>query len=151
LAQLIQWVGDAKAVSQGVSGVISQKLIRKLCQDCREAYRPNEKFIAKLGLPPDTKVLYRKPKRVKDEEGADEEWEPCDTCGDVGYVGRIGIFEVIEMSEGMRQLVATSPSVKAIKDLARKEKMWSFQKDGMRLVAEGVTSVEELQRLFKEG
>ena len=150
LAQLIQWVGDPQLVSEGVCGVISQKLIRKLCEDCREAYRPNERIIAKLGLPEDTKVLYRKPKPVKTEDGDDEEWEPCDACGDVGYVGRVGIFEIIEMTEAMKELVATSPSVKAIKDLARKEKMWSFQKDGMRLIGEGVTAVEELQRLFKD-
>ncbi|NOX56705.1 MAG: Flp pilus assembly complex ATPase component [Planctomycetes bacterium] len=151
IVQLIEWAGDAGLVSRGVRGVMSQKLVRKLCPECREAYKPNPKILAKVGLPSETKVLYRKPKPPTPEEKESGDYWPCDVCGDIGFLGRIAIFELIEMTDAMKELVASSPTPQAIKELARKEQMWSFQKDGLRLVAEGVTSLEELQRVFKAG
>ena len=146
VAQLIKWIGDAGAVADGLNAVIGQKLIRRLCTDCREAYRPNPKLAAKVGLPRDTKVLYR----AQQSEGPDgRDLDVCETCDGSGYLGRVAMFEVIQMTEGMKEAIQENPSPAAIKAQARKDKMVSFQKDGIRLVAEGATSLEELQRSFK--
>jgi type IV pilus assembly protein PilB len=145
IVQVSQWLGSPKGTSERLLGVMSQKLIRLICRKCRQAYRPNPKLLAKVGLPPETKVLYRPPVPV---EGQDEE-EPCEKCGGVGYFGRTGLIEMIEMTDGMKGVVAGGGSVDAIKAQARKEKMQSYQSDGLRLVAEGKTSLEELQRVFK--
>lgn len=145
LEQLLEWVGDPALVAKGLNGMVSQKLIRTLCPDCRQAYRPNPQFLKKVGLPADLKVLYRKPKAEEDEP----EPEPCDKCGDLGYFGQAPMFEVLEMTEEMKALVATGPDVQGIKAQARKEKMLTFQQDALRLVAEGKTSLEEVQRVFK--
>ncbi len=147
VAQLIKWVDDAQLVSEGLRGIVTQKLIRRLCTSCREAYRPNPKLIKKVGLPEDTKVLYRKARPV-DEDDADGAG-PCEKCGGSGFYGRTGMFEFLEMTDAMRELVATGPSPADIKALARKEKMPTLQQDGVRLVAEGITSLDELQRVFK--
>ena len=56
------WLGDPKITADRLRLVISQKLIRKLCPECKQAYRPNPKLLAKVGLPPETKVLYRVPR-----------------------------------------------------------------------------------------
>lgn len=145
VVQLLEWVGDPALVAKGLNGMIMQKLIRTLCPDCRQAYRPNPQFLKKVGLPEGLKVLYRKPKFEEDEPEPD----PCDKCGDIGYYGQVGMFEVLEMTEEMRALVATNPDASAIKAQARKEKMLTVQQDALRLVAEGKTSLEEVQRVFK--
>ena len=79
----------------------------------------------------------------------DPEYEPCETCGETGYIGRAGMFEVIDMTAEMKELVLTNPPPPAIKQLARKLGMQTLQQEGLRLVAEGKTSLEELQRAFR--
>jgi type IV pilus assembly protein PilB len=148
IAQFVQWLGDPKLAAERLHGVLSQKLIRLLCRKCRKAYRPNPKLLQKVGLPPETKVLYRPPPPESED---DPEYEPCEKCGGVGYFGRTGMVEFIEMTDGMKEVVAAGGDVNAIKQQARKEKMQSFHSDGLRLVAEGKTSLEELQRVFKGG
>lgn len=149
IVQLVQWVGDAKVVAEGLMGLINAKLIRKLCSECKQAYRPNPKLIAKVGLPADTKTLYRKPVATENEEGEVEEPPPCEKCGDTGYFGRTGIFEFIEMSDAIKECIIQGGDANAIRTLARKEGMATFSKDALRHVAKGVTSLEELQRVFK--
>jgi type IV pilus assembly protein PilB len=149
--QLIAWLEDPKKVAEGLRAIISQKLIRRLCDKCKEAYRPNPKLIVKVGLPPETKTLYRPPvPKPPTPDQPQEEIEPCRKCGGIGYFGRMAMFEMVEMTDAMRELVATGPKNPAdIRALARKEKMLTFQRDGLRLVTEGKTSLEELQRVFK--
>lgn len=144
VVQLIEWLG-AEEVAKGLNGMIMQKLIRTLCSKCRQAYRPNPQFLKKVGLPEDLKVLYRKPKVEEDEPEPDS----CDKCGDVGYYGQVPMFEVLEVTDEMRALIATKPDAAAIRAQARKEKMLTVQQDALRLVAEGKTSLEEVQRVFK--
>jgi len=136
-------------VAEGLQGIISQKLIRLLCTDCKQAFRPNPKLLVKVGLPPETKILYRDKKAPKAAQQEALDLEPCGTCGGIGYFGRAGMFEFIEMTESMRKLVATGPSAKELRDQIRAEKMLTLQKEGLKLVAEGRTSLEELQRAFR--
>lgn len=142
--QLIEWVGDPQLVAAGLKGVVTQKLIRVLCADCRLAYKPKAEFLKKLGLPEDVPALYRKP--PDQAEGA---MEQCEKCGSLGYFGRTAMFEFLEMTEGMQQVIASKPDAAAIRAQMKKDKMTTLQQDGLRLVAEGKTSLEELQRVFK--
>ncbi len=153
IVQLIEWAGgDGAKVAEAVRGVMSQRLIRKLCPDCREAYKPNPQVLAKVGLPSDVKILYRKPAPPPPEVQQSDEYWPCETCGDVGFIGRIALFELIEMSDSVKQLIsAGKPDPQAIRALARKENMWTFQKHGLQFVAEGLTSLEELKRVLTSG
>ncbi len=149
IVQLVQWVGDASLVANGLMGLINTKLIRMICPECKQAYRPNPKLIAKVGLPSDTKTLYRKPVATENEKGEVEEPDPCEKCTDTGYFGRIGIFEIIEMSAGVKECIIGGGDANAIRTVARKEGMTTFSKDALRHVAKGITSLEELQRVFK--
>jgi type II secretory ATPase GspE/PulE/Tfp pilus assembly ATPase PilB-like protein len=148
LAQLVEWSGDPQKASEVIDGVFSQKLVRLLCKQCREAFRPNPKLLEKVGLPPETKVLYRKGEPVVNEKTGEEE-DPCDKCGGVGFYGRVAMMETIIVSDPIRKLIATGAPPDQIKALARAEGSLTFHKDGLRLVAEGKTSLEELQRVFK--
>lgn len=149
IVQLVQWVGDASIVANGLMGLINCKLIRKICPECKQAYRPNPKLIAKVGLPSDTKTLFRKPVPTENEKGELEELDPCEKCNDTGYFGRVGIFEYIEMSDGVKEAIISGGDANAIRTVARKEGMTTFSKDALRHVAKGITSLEELQRVFK--
>lgn len=149
LQKIVKMVGDAKVVSEGLRGIVSQKLIRLLCSDCKEAYRPNPKMLDRVGLPPGTRTLYRPPQPPDDEEIAEEDIEPCGTCGGIGYFRRTGMYEFLEMSAPMQEAVSGGANAEAIKKIIRGEGMQTLQKDGLRLVAEGKTSLEELQRVFR--
>ena len=148
IEQLVQWSGDRKQASELIDGVFSQKLVRLLCNQCREAFRPNPKLLEKVGLPPETKVLYRKGEPAVDEKTGEED-DPCEKCGGVGFYGRMAMIETIIMTDPLRKLIAEGAPVDQLKALARAEGCLTFHKDGLRLVAEGKTSLEELQRVFK--
>ncbi len=144
IVQLMKLVEDNALVAQGLKAVVSPKVVRLLCDECKEAFRPNPKIIAKAGLPPESKILYRAP---VPEEG--EELEPCEKCGGIGFFGRTGIFEMIEVDETIKGLIAKGANINEIKAAARTAGMPSFKDGGLALVAEGKTSLEELQRIFK--
>lgn len=144
--QLAEWVGDSKKVAAGLKGVLTQKLIRLLCSDCKTAYKPKAEFLKKLGLPEDTQALYRPP-QVQVQPGGME--QPCEKCGGVGYFGRTAMFELLESSDGMREVIGGKGDAAAIRAQMKKDKMTTLQQDGLRLVADGKTSLEELQRIFK--
>ncbi len=145
ILHLVKLVEDPGVVAEGLKAVVSPKMIRLLCDECKEAFRPNPKIIAKAGLPPETKVLYRSP---VPEEG--EELEPCPKCGGIGYFGRTGVFEMIEINDEIKKLIKSgSANVAQLKAAARAAGMPSFKDGGLAKVAEGKTSLEELQRLFK--
>ncbi len=150
VARLCQMVEDPKLVAERLKVVCCQKMIRVLCTKCKQAYRPNPKLLAKVGLPPETKVLYRAPRPEEDEdEDEDEEPEVCRRCNGTGYLGRTAMIEVVEMTPGMQAVIMKGADPKAIREQAKKEKMQSYQSDGLRLIVEGKTSLEELQRVFR--
>jgi type II secretory ATPase GspE/PulE/Tfp pilus assembly ATPase PilB-like protein len=147
IMKMVEFTGIPKLVAERLTAVVSQKLVRLLCTKCRQAYRPHPKLLAKVGLPPETKVLYRAFEAT--QEADEEEQDECETCGGMGYFGRAALIEAIELTEPVQEIVASGGDAAAIKAVARKEKMQSFQSDGLRLVASGKTSLEELQRVFK--
>jgi len=115
--------------AKAVTGVVFQRLIRKLCTECREPYAPPPELLKQLG--PDPK-------------------KPCPACQGIGYKGRTGLFEVLAVGETLRQVLATRPKLELLRSAARKEGMRTMQEEGVLLVAKGVTSVEELQRVIKQ-
>lgn len=148
IVQYAEWIGDRAKTAEQLEAFLSQKLIRTLCPACKEAFKPNPKLLLKVGLPPETKVLYRKPEPEPDPKTG-EMPDPCEKCAGTGYLGRIAMVEVIVGSETVRKLIADGAAADQIKAQARAEGMQTFHKDGLRLVAEGKTSLEELQRIFK--
>ncbi len=149
ILQLVQWTRDPQLVADQVKIVVSQKLVRVLCTRCRQAFRPNPTMLKKLDLPPETKVLYRTPRPIE-VDGEIEEPDPCNRCGNLGFFGRIALIEAIEVTDGIKQLILDKGDATALKAQARKDGMQSFQSDGLRMVALGKTSMEELQRVFKQ-
>jgi type II secretory ATPase GspE/PulE/Tfp pilus assembly ATPase PilB-like protein len=143
LLRLLALKLPAKQFASVVTGVLYQRLIRKLCPDCKVGYTPPPDVLKKLGIPPGkVQQLYRPPKPEEIEK-------PCQTCQGIGYVGRTGIFELLVVNDQMREILVKQPSLELLKKAARADGQRSLQEEAILLVAKGVTSLQELQRVLK--
>lgn len=147
LAKWVHLCGEPSSEAlANLHGVLCQVLVRKLCLSCRQAYRPDPQFLAKANLPVEgIGDFYRAPtKQLVDEKG-----QPftCPACQGSGYVGRTGAFELLEITDEIRQLVVSGASVSQIKAAARKNKMLYLQEQSLRKVIKGVTSIQEVIRV----
>ncbi len=128
-------------IASALSGVLGQRLVRLLCEACKEPYKPKPEFLKKANLPADkVDVFYRRPENPE---------EVCQQCGGTGYFGRTGIYELLVLTEAMREMIRENPSINKIKAEARKAGMIYLQEDGLRQVIQGRTSIEELLRVVK--
>lgn len=124
-----------------LTGVIGQRLVRRLCADCRQEYKPDEDIIKKLKK--DLGKAYPK-------AGVKKLYKPgnkCKKCGDIGYKGRIGIYEVIEVTKGIKELINQRASTQEIFNQAEEDGMISMRQDGLLKVIDGVTSMKEVDRV----
>jgi type II secretory ATPase GspE/PulE/Tfp pilus assembly ATPase PilB-like protein len=132
----------ASDLAPALNGVLCQRLIRKLCDTCKEAYSPTPQVLAQLGIPAGrVQVLYRVPQK---REGV------CPECGGVGYLGRSAVFELLVMDDTMRQTLAANPKPDVFRQVAQKAGLRTIQDEGIVLVAKGVTSLQELMRVLKQ-
>lgn len=135
-------VGDQRAAAKSLSGVIAQRLARKLCQNCRAEFQPTPDVLKKLGLPQDTKKLYRKGGQVliKDKPVT------CPVCGGSGFFGQVGVFEVYTIGPEERDLIAQN-DITGLKAAFRQKKQQSIQQAALMHAMTGSTSVEEVVRV----
>jgi general secretion pathway protein E len=128
-------------IASALSGVLGQRLVRILCDACKEPYKPKPEFLKKANLPVEkVDVFYRRPENPE---------QVCQQCGGTGYFGRTGIYELLVLTEPMRDMIRENPSINKIKAEARKGGMIYLQEDGLRQVIQGRTSIEELLRVVK--
>jgi type II secretory ATPase GspE/PulE/Tfp pilus assembly ATPase PilB-like protein len=134
-------------LASAVKAVINQRMVRKLCDKCKEAYPPPPQLLQQLGIPPGrVEALYRPP--TPDPE---KPQEPCEQCRGIGYFGRTGIFETLIVNDEVRETLRKTPQLNALRQAARKAGMRVLQEEGVLLVITGVTSLPELMRALKEG
>ena len=147
LAKWIRVCGDPACVAD-LRGVMCQVLVRKLCTNCRESYRPDPQLLAKANLGGEKiETFYRSPTRpVTDEKGREI---ICSACQGAGYVGRTGAFELLEVTDDIRRLVTEGASLGEIKAACRKNKMLYIQEQALRKVIAGITSVQEVIRVTR--
>lgn len=122
-------------LSSSLIGVIAQRLVRVLCDHCKEAHEPDEAERKLLKLEQETATIY----------GA----VGCEHCNHVGYAGRIGIFEVVAVDEEMRSLIHNQASETELIRHARISSQ-SIRADGRQRVLAGITSIEEVLRVTQE-
>ncbi len=147
LLRLLQLKLPQKQFASVVTAVLYQRLIRKLCPDCKVGYQPTADVLKKLGIPAGkVQQLFRPP---KPEERENEKQPVCQTCQGLGYLGRTGIFELLVITDQMREILAKQPSIDLLRKAARADGQRSLQEEGILLVAKGVTSLQELQRVLK--
>ncbi len=143
LLRILQMKVPPKNLAAVATAVLYERLIRKLCPDCKVGYTPPPDALKKLGIPPGkVQQLFRPPK-------PEEREKPCETCQGIGYVGRTGVFELLVVTDQMREILVKQPSLELLKKAARADGQRSLQEEGILLVAKGVTSLPELQRVLK--
>jgi type II secretory ATPase GspE/PulE/Tfp pilus assembly ATPase PilB-like protein len=152
LGRLIDLGVQPFMVADAISAILGQRLVRILCPKCKVRYKPKPEMLRKANLPADKiKFFYRPPEQgeLEGPRGPDGEPMPCSHCGGTGYYGRTGIFELLVISERIRDMIRDNPNLNAIRQEAVKQGMKYLQEDGLRQVIEGKTSVEELLRVAK--
>ena len=123
-------------VSSAVEAIVAQRLIRLVCQRCREAYQPDEAELAELGLKPNS----RRSMRIFRAKG-------CQACLETGYRDRTGIYEFLRMTEGIKSLVLKTSDANQIKQAAVAQGMKTLRDDGIRKAVEGRTTISEVLRI----
>ena len=123
-------------VSSSVLGVLAQRLVRVLCDNCKEPYKPTISELRSVGMTPETiegRTVFRK--------------VGCPRCKSSGYLGRLGVYELMEMNTELRTLTFNGASTQEIRKTAKLNGMTDLQEDGIRKILAGVTSIEEVLRL----
>lgn len=140
LTRLVDMGVEPYLLSSTVIGVLAQRLVRKICPQCKESYIPSDEELHELRLARDELIdgfLFR---------GAG-----CAFCFQTGYKGRHGVYELMEMSSSLKKSLHQSPDATALKMTAQKEGMSSLREEGSRLVRDGITTTAELLRATKGG
>ena len=139
VTRLIDMGVEAFLVSSSVNAILAQRLVRKICQHCREPYTPSKEYLEKLGLPKEQfedAVLYR--------------GKGCAECLHTGYQGRLGIYELMVLTDTIRTLILTTSDAGQIKREAMSDPntpMSTLRQDGLQKVLDGVTTLEEVFRV----
>lgn len=146
IAQWYKLAGDPETAVKNLRGAVAQKLIRKLCTNCRVAYQPSPDMLRKFGLPPDKiKQLFKKGGQVLVKNKP----ETCPACGGIGFVGLEGCFEVYPIGDAERTLIKAG-NLQGLRQEFRKKQLPDIQQAALRKALDGTTSIEELVRVTSD-
>ena len=120
-------------VATALRAVMAQRLLRRICPNCKAPYTPTATEIRMLGLSPE----YLENHQFYKGKG-------CDHCGRTGYKGRIGIYEIFQITEDIGKLIFANEPTGVIRDAARRNGMRSLRDDAMRKAAAGISTLEEV-------
>jgi general secretion pathway protein E len=126
-------------VSSSVIAIIAQRLVRLICLRCKESYQPEEESLREIGLGSHRLT-----------EGTLYRGKGCSHCLNTGYWGRTGIYELLTMSEEIRELVLSRTEANTIKKRATEKGMFTLRQDGAHKVLQGLTTIEEVLRVTQE-
>jgi type IV pilus assembly protein PilB len=138
-------------ISGSLLGVLAQRLMRRVCTECRAAYHPTQEELARFGLSAvnEQEVTFYKANTLTIEEiqQARQQGNLCTKCGGSGYKGRVGVYEVMQNSERLQQLINQGATTDRIKETAVEEGMVTLLAYSLNLVREGYTTLEEVERV----
>ncbi len=149
LNNYLNFLEDNKAAASVLQAVVNQRLVRKLCPQCKEAYTPDEKLLRKANLPADKiEHFYRPPVEVP----TDRKGNPilCEHCQGTGHYGRTGLIELMVVTDDMKKLIRAGAKMSEVKQVARKNKMLYLQEEGLIKVIDGITSMNEVLRALRD-
>lgn len=135
LARLIDLGLETFLITATLEGVIAQRLVRRICLNCKTAFEPTEEMLMEVGLTPD--------------DVGDKQFyygRGCELCNNTGYKGRIGIYEIMLLTDEMRELIMNKASTNVLREAARRNGMRTLRENGLALVFDGITTIEEVVR-----
>lgn len=148
IPRLIEMGVTPSNIGPALNLAIAQRLLRRLCQYCKVEDRPPLGIIEKI-----KEKINSLPEKVKSQLKFDINnlkffrAKGCKFCHNTGYKGRIGIFEMFQIKGEIEKIIPNAPSIEEVREAALKEGMIPFQVDGLLRVLEGITSLEELERI----
>jgi general secretion pathway protein E len=137
ITRLVDMGVEAYLVASSLVAVLAQRLVRRICPACRQAYTPSATELAEIG------VRTASPVQIYKAVG-------CAQCHHTGYRGRLGIFELMIIDDDLRALATENVDAKTIKKKATANGMRTLRGDGARKVLQGVTSIEEVLRATED-
>lgn len=131
LTRLMDMGIESYLLADSMVGVIAQRLVRRLCPVCKQAYEASKDEKRLLGAPTDEPLTIYKPCG-------------CERCNGIGYKGRIGVYEIMTITPAIRRVISKRGSAEEIKDVALSEGMNTLRMSASRMVMEGITSFSEM-------
>jgi type IV pilus assembly protein PilB len=122
-------------ITATVEAILAQRLVRRICSECRTQFSPSDELLMELQLPLDTARKY------KFYYG-----KGCARCNNSGYKGRVGIYELLIMSDELRDAIAAEASGDDLRDIARQQGMTTLRESGLKLIFDGATTIDEVVR-----
>jgi len=151
VARLSEMEVESHMVSASLIGVLAQRLMRRVCSECRIPYTPTEEELARFGLSGSGQGLtfYRantlSPEQIRQ---AKAQGQPiCGKCNGAGYKGRCGVYEVMRVTERLQSLITQNAPTEVIKEVAVEEGMKTLLAYSLELVRQGLTTLEEVERV----
>jgi type IV pilus assembly protein PilB len=139
ISRLIDMGVEPFLIASAVILILAQRLVRKICVDCREPVKVHPQLLIDLGIPPDEVKTFP----VYKGKG-------CPICNNTGYKGRLGLYEVMPMKEEIKELILARASTTEIKREAIRLGMKTLRQSGIHKVREGITTIEEILRTTLE-
>ena len=133
ITRMIDMGIEAFNVASAVNLVVAQRLVRRICKDCKTSHKYTDVELQSLGT--DLDVL----RGLQFLKGTG-----CETCSGTGYKGRAGLYEVMALSPELRRMILRGASVAELRDQAVSEGMLTLRMDGMKKIERGVTTLEEV-------
>ena len=129
-------------ITATVEAILAQRLVRKICVQCRTQFDPSDELLLELQLP------IEKARQYKFYYG-----KGCQRCNNSGYKGRCGIYELLDMSDDIRDMISSDASVDDMRNLARSQGMTTLRESGLKLIFDGVSTIDEVVRetVMEEG
>ncbi|MEX0725988.1 MAG: ATPase, T2SS/T4P/T4SS family [Planctomycetaceae bacterium] len=122
-------------ITATVEAVLAQRLVRKICTECRTEFEPSDELLMELQLP------IEQARKYKFYYG-----KGCARCNNSGYKGRTGIYELMDVTDDMRDLVSSDASIDDMRNLARSQGMTTLREAGLKLIFDGVSTIDEVVR-----
>lgn len=151
LLRLIAKGPDVQKLVDHLDAIVAMRVIRKLCKRCKVAYIPHPQLMQQLGLPPGRVAELYQPFVFKPGmmDANEKPIEPCPECSGIGFKGRTGLFEMLVMTPTLRTAIVSNPKNDYLQGVAKQGGHASMFVEGVLLIAKGITSVDELQRVMK--
>ncbi len=133
IARLLDLGLEPFLVTATLEAIVAQRLVRRICVECKTEFTPSEQLLMELDLTPDDvagRTLYY--------------GKGCDYCNNTGYRGRIGIYEIMTLDDDMRDAVISQASTAVLRDMAIKRGMRTLRESGLLAIFDGITTIEEV-------
>ncbi|QDT58236.1 Type II secretion system protein E [Stieleria bergensis] len=144
-------------IAQNISCVLGQRLVRRLCDNCKMGFQPTPQLLHQLGIPQGRVAMLYQPfvpppiEQQVDENGRPAPIAPCHICHGRGYLGRVGIFELLLPGPQLRDAITKTQNLAQLAAIAKAEGFHNVQTEAVLAVARGLTGLDELKRAFAKG